>query len=178
MTATAISLRKARSTNSTATTWASKVPTATKPTGDGVVNLYDGNLGLAREGLVPKFMQLVPYLTDANNESMGVRVYGWSRTTGVGSTTLWIPQLLVDLVVTAGNIAAGTEIGANHFIADTITLNKGDSQASIISPANDTPASCLFHMRGCEIIEFDFNVDTSLTDGAAANCFWRVMDQC
>lgn len=172
MTMTAYPFRQARSVNATATSLTSKTPTATKPSGEGVIDLFNAAYGIATNTYMPDFMQLVPYGTDADNEQFDMRVVGWNRTAISGVSELWIPQLLLQSVVTMGNIAA-TAIGANHFMADTMTIAEGDSSEKVISSADDTPASVLLNLRGCELIEILFSLTAALTEGTGANCLWR-----
>lgn len=181
MTATAYPFRSVRASNLTGVSAlpACPVPTTTKPSGAGIIDLFDGDYGLATNTYMPKFVQLQPYGTDANDEQFEMRVLGWSKTAGdIGNITAesWVPQLLVKVTVTMGNIAAAI-YGTNHFLADTIVVDKGDGDASVISPADDTPASILLHTRGCELLQFDFSLTTALTEGVAANCLWRAFDQ-
>lgn len=171
MSATVMPLQRALTASSTDTSFAAVIPTTTKPSGAGVFDLLDIATSLSVGNNVPRFIQLVPFGTDANNETFDMILRGWSRTTGAAGTAIWVPQILLNLSVTLGNIDAAA-IGANHFLADTIVVNKGDSDG-VISPANDTAASIITHLRGCELFAFYFD----LTGAAAANCYWRVMDQ-
>lgn len=171
MCVTAYPLRKALATNSTAADFTAKTPTATKPTGDGVFEVFDMAIGQAIETYMPQYINIIPFGTDANDEAFTMRLWGWSKVAG-GNGALWIPQMLVELTVTLGNIAA-TAIAADHFLADTIAIAAGDADAAVVSPANDTPASILVHLRGVELFEFDFDKSTA----AAMNAYWRMMDQ-
>lgn len=161
--------RRALAANSTATGFTAKLPTATKPASAGVIDLFaDSGEGINAPPNIPKYAQLVPYGTDSNDQTFSQRLWGWSAT----DQGVWIPQLLLQLDVTLGNIAA-TAIAASHLLADTIALAAGDAHAEMISPANDTPASVLVHLRGSQLIEFDWD----MTGAASANCLWRLMDQ-
>lgn len=169
---TVYELRRALSANSAASAFTAKIPVATKPSGTGVFDLFDRDLGIATHVCAPDYIQVIPFGTDANNETFNLRVWGWSRVTEL----LWIPQLLCELAVTLGNIDA-TAIGASHFLADTVVLTYGAAAdsgtgTSILAPANELPCSALVHLRGSELIEFDFDLVTA----AAANCYWRVAD--
>ncbi len=173
MTVTAYPLRRALTANSAATSFTAKIPVAVKPSGSGVFDLFDRDLGLAVETYMPRGIQIIPFGTDANDETFDLRVWGWSK---VHLTDLWIPQMLLDLSVTLGNIAA-TAIGADHFLADTIVVNEGSAETTstdLLSTADDTPASVILNLRGCQLIEFDFD----LTGAAACNCYFRPVDEC
>lgn len=177
---TAHPFRKALEENSAATSFAAKIPTTTKPEGDGVVDLFDSDLGLAINTFIPEWVQLIPYGSDAADETLNMRLWGWSKTVD----GIWIPQLLALLAVTLGNIDA-TAIAADNFLADTIAVTEGSEDdssstdgtggalADEISPADDSTASVLVQLRGCQLIEFDFDMVTA----ASANCLWRVMDE-
>lgn len=170
---TVTKLRKALATNDTGTSFAAKIPTTTKPTGDGVFDLLSESLGVSVGETIPHFIQIIPYGTNGDNDTFDMRLIGWSRSTD--ATPVWVPQLLVDLNVVLGNIS-GAAIAANTFMADAITIAKGDGDAPEISPANDTPASILVHLRGCELIEFDWDL-AGAQEGASMNAFWRLTDQ-
>jgi hypothetical protein len=168
-------LRKALETNSVADSFTAKVPTATKPSNVGVFDLLGAALGLGFPVEVPKFAQLMPFGSAAENVTFDMRLWGWSKTTD--HSPVWVPQLLGLFAVTLGNIAA-TPFGANNFLADTIVVTKGANEASgsgssVISTAGDTTASVLVGLRGCELIEFDFDKGTA-TD---SNCLWRITDR-
>lgn len=169
MPATSHPLRRAFATNSTANSFTAKIPIATEPSGVGVFDLQAIANGVGGEGHIPRYIQLIPYGTDADNETHNLRLWGWSR---VGVEDIWIPQLLLEIAFTLGSIS-GAVIGTNHFMADTIIITYGDADAPEISPANELVASILTHLRGVRYIEFAGDLGT----GAATNCFWRTMDQ-
>ena len=145
--------------NSAATSFASKIPTLVEPTGAGVISLPSAG--------GPKFVVLVPFGTDAANEAFDMKVVGWSYS----SDGVWIPFTLLTVAVVLGSAAVSGL--TNHFLADTITYTAGDDEAKIISPANDTVAHVLLHTRGFKKLEYDFDLGTA----AAANCYYRPMDQ-
>lgn len=168
-------LRKALETSSTADSFTAKVPTATKPANVGVFDLLGAALGLGFPVEVPEFAQLIPFGSAANDATFDMRVWGWSKTTG--QSPVWVPQLLGLFAVTLGNIAA-TPFGTNNFLADTIVVTKGADEesgygSSVISTAGDTAASVMVGLRGCELLEFDFDKGTA-TD---SNCLWRLVDK-
>ena len=174
MSVTAHPFRKAVTVSATSTSYTAKVPTTTKPSGTGVFNLFDRDLGIAIDTYIPKYLLLVPFGSDANDETFDMRLWGWSKT--LEATPLWVPQLIADLNCTLGNIAA-TALGTNHFLCDTIVIDKGSAEKTFLdptSPADDTTGSVLAFLRGVELIEFDFD----LTGGAGANCLWRPLDEC
>ena len=171
MTASAYPLRKAKSSNSAAVSFTAKEPTTTEPTGDGVIDVFSRALGLAHETKMPKFLNVIPFGDGANDTTFDMRVWAWSKTVQLDDV-VWIPQLLVQLNVTLGDIDAAV-IAASNLLADTIAIAAGDADAALISPANDTTASILVHLRGAEKVEFDFD----MTGATSGNALWRVMDQ-
>src|SRR3989304_4346054 len=121
MTATAYPYRRAVAVNSTSDNFTNKLPTTTKPSGEQVINLFDAKYGIATETYIPKFFNLQPFGDNADGEVFEVRVWGWSKDVTTVATPIWIPQLLLELTVTLGNIAA-TALGTKNFMADTIAI--------------------------------------------------------
>lgn len=170
--------RRARTTNSTSTAFTAKVPTATEPTGAGVFDLFDADLGLATNTFSPSHVMLMPFGTDANNETFALRLWGWSKlhSPGITGHDYWVPFIIADLAIVLGNIAG---IGSGEFLADTLTITKASGEdwfRNTVATENDTPANIILHLRGARKIEFDFDLAGAL-EGAAMNCYWRVLDQ-
>lgn len=161
--------RKASSTDATSTSFTAKIPVATEPSGVAIHNLLSEALGWGGGVMVPSHLQLVPYCTAANDITFDFRVFGWNKVAGL---SIWVPQLLIDVSVVAGNMA-GTVILANSFMADTLTVNDGPADnglwRSIIDCQEDLPASIVIHTRGCQYIEFDFDA----TGATAMNVLFR-----
>jgi hypothetical protein len=178
MSVTAQPYRSALATNSTSTGFTSKTSTATKPTGTGVFDLLGTTLSVSAGGYVPRFVELLPFGKDGNNDTFDMRLWGWSRwvdSTLTYPATVWIPKLLMELNVVLGNITL-TGIGTGNYQSDTLTIADGDSTSPIISPASDTGASILVHMRGCELIEFDWDL-AGAQESVSMNCLFKFMDQ-
>jgi hypothetical protein len=153
--------RLAFSANSTATAFGTLVPTTTKPSGDGVIDMLAESIGWGMGVFVPKFLFVQFLGSDANNETYSAKLTGWSPDNQ--ATPIWTPIEIGLFAVTLGNIAA-TAYGTNNFLADTIVLTRGDANMDIISPANDEPASLILHTRGCQLLQFEFNTDAVATD--------------
>ena len=173
---TAHVFRRAFTTNVVLDSFVGKTPTTTKPSGTGVFDLFSGDYGVATAAWVPEFLQLVAFGDNADNETFDLRLWGWSRDS-THPNPIWVPQHLLQVAVTLGNIAA-TALGTDNFLADTITVTKGADEesglgASVIAQANDTPASILVGLRGCELIEFAVDIGTA----AGGNCLWRAVEQ-
>lgn len=149
-------------TDSTATSFASKVPTETEPTGTGVI--ARGSAWTRRE------MQLLFYGTDAADEDFNFRAIGWSRdSTGV----LWIPVQICTLAVTLGATqgpADGTVIDDDYFFADTIAVTDYNSGlADVLSPEDDTVANIILRTQGFQKLEFLYD----RVGAASCNCLYR-----
>jgi hypothetical protein len=169
MTTSAFPLRLAKETNSTATAFTAKIPVVTKPSGDGVHNLFDPNYGYATGTWTPDYIQIIPFGTNGDGDTFDARLWGWSK---VYSEELWVPQLIAEMSIVLGNIS-GAAIAANTFLADSITVDIGTT-SGLIQTANDTPASVLFHVRGCDLLEFDFDL-AGAQEGVSMNAYWRLM---
>jgi hypothetical protein len=179
MSATANPYRPAFSTNATATSFTAKSGTATKPVASFANGIHDLFTDQAQHYSVPRFIDLQPFGTAANNNTFDMQLWGWSRTydTPTFSTSpIWIPRLLIELNVVLGNVTF-TYLSATQQLADTLTIAKGDADSPIISPANDYAASILVHLRGSELIEFEFDADAGASASTGANCLWKCMDQ-
>ncbi len=162
--------RDAFAADNAATSFTNKIPTATKPTGAGVVDLYDASDPRCVRPYIAKFIQLVPYGTTTDNTTFDLRLWAWNK--AHFSTPIWVPQLLLDLTCTLGNID-GTALATSGLMVDTIVINEGDTNAALISTADDTIASILVHLRGAEVLEFSLD----LTGAVSANCLYRLLDQ-
>ncbi len=175
---TAHPYRLALATNSTATVFTSKVSTTTKPSGTGVFDLFGASLGVGLNGCVPKFIQLSPFGKDGNNDTFDMRLWGWSRVVDSTLTvpaTVWVPTLLLEMNVILGNIALAG-IGTGNFQSDTLTIVDGDANSPISSTASDTGANILVHLRGCELIEFDWDL-AGAQEGVSMNSLFKFVDQ-
>lgn len=171
MTATAYQFRKALATDSTATSLAAKAPTTTAPSGDGIHHMFDEGYGFSAPltVCVPDSVVIQPFGTDAADETMLMELWGWNK---VYAEDLYLPQLLIQVTATLGNIAEGS---TDTYIADTIAITSNYVEADTsrtfnITPANDDAASIEVPIRGCEWIEFSFSRNSS---SATNNAYWR-----
>lgn len=176
----ALPFRYAFATNSTSGSFTVQNGTSTEPSGDGVVDLLSANLGVGAGIYVPSYLQLVPFLVGADNDTAGLKIYGYTPTIPtdlVTDTALYVPQLLAHLTLTA---CARTFSGhtASAFFCDTIVVTKGPADnakwLSVISPADDSVASIILNTRGCRYIKFDVDL---LVTPTAANCLWRPVEE-
>jgi hypothetical protein len=133
------------------------------------------NLGVCVGLNVPSYIQFIPFGTNGQDDTFEMRVIGWRVTTD--STPLYIPELLVELAVTLGNIS-GTAIAANTVMADTIVVNEGPSDGpfmSVISTADDTSASIAVHTRGCSLLEFDWDL-AGAQEAVSMNAYYTFLN--
>jgi hypothetical protein len=165
---TAHDFRLAMAANSTATSFTAKTGTSTDPAANtGYHNLFTRNL--ASNGRAPDYLHIQPFATAANDVTFSFRIWGWSKLNG---SEKWEPVLLGQYACVAGNIAEG---GTNTFLVDTITKTYGGDDPDIISPANDLAGSVMIHLRGHQLIEFDFSINSGTA--TAMNAYWRPVDR-
>jgi hypothetical protein len=160
--------RLVRSANSTDSSFASKVPTADKPSGAGVLDL--GGFGVANQNGV----MLVPFGTGSDGDTFSLRVLAWhwisDPTITKAVTTLWVPALLCELSVTlsSGNPGvAGTILGSSNYFAKSISLTTGNANVSTetVSPATSgVLAHATVDMKGAQMLEVIFTTGSSATD--------------
>lgn len=160
MTAYSSKLFRVRSTSSTDATFPSRVPTATQPSGAGVVDdpITQG---------APDWIQVIPYGSGSHNDTFDLRVLGW-KVTALG---LWVPTILAQAGCTLSATTVGVnsyEVTASQRFADRITLTQVltnvDSKLSNVN--NDTVASFQVQTRGVTLIEIIFDLGTA-TDANA-----------
>ena len=166
--------QKVRSVSCTDTSFPSKIPTATEPTGDGgtagsasIVELGQGNIATQNKIIV------TPYGLGDDNDVFAMRIIGW-RKIGTGSTALWIPVTLAELTCTmcaVVGVVGQTILDTEHF-CDTLVLVTGNDDVSIdiVSPANDTLAHAVLDVKGFRKIEVCFDMTTG--NPTSGNCLY------
>lgn len=163
MTAYSSKLQRVRATSSTDSTFPFKVPTATAPTGDGVIGdpIVQG---------APSWVQIIPFGDGADNATFDLRVIGWK----VSDLGLWVPTILAQAAcVLSGAVGAnGFEVTASQRFADTITLTQvqANVDSKVSSPVGDLVASFQVETRGSALIEVIFDLGTAT--GANALVSW------
>lgn len=167
--------QKVRSVNCTDTSFPSKVPTNTEPTGDAgtaggasVIDLSQGNIA------VHNGVALIPYGLGDENDVFAMRIIGWKRVGTVAATLLWIPVTLAELTCTMGTsvgVAAMTILNTERF-CDTIVLVTGNDDVSIdiVSPADNTIAHVMMDVKGFKKLEVCFDMTTG--SPTSANCLY------
>ena len=182
--------RKALATDSTASGFASKIPTITEPTGNGVIQLAESG---SPNGIVAGTIKLVPYATGSDNDAFDMRVIGWNRI-GSGEAfntvkTLWFPVILGQFSCTisaALGVAAAAIINTERF-CDTITvaatgqLKSTDTDSVgaastgttfVISPTNDLIGMIVMPLWATEKIEITFD---QTTNTPSMNCLYSLL---
>jgi len=154
---------KAAAANQTDASFPNKIPTLTEPTGNAVIDLSTG-------GEVINNIIIVPFGTDAADETFKLRCIGWwfIGTKGSG-TEVWIPILLSEVTCTLSatvGVATG-DIDNTEFFVDTLVLDTGNANISteIVSPTGDEIAHIVQDVKGFAKSELTFDRNSS-----AASC--------
>lgn len=135
--------------------------TATRPSGDGVLNL---EVAYGRR-FVASRARFWFYGTDANNENGNYMVVGWYTTTD----DLWYAENLLTGVLTLGNDVglAGYTPSATEYWADTITVTSGSASATTdyrVHTPTDLPGSLtLLETWGARMLEVLLDIDSAAT---------------
>lgn len=152
------SFTRARATNDTASSFASRIPTVTEPTGTGVLNTSGADL------------LIVPFGVGSDNQTGSVRVIGWRAIDtkdqqNTQGRTLWIPVILAEVVATLSAAVgiAGAIIDETNRFADTLTLTTGNDDVSVdfTSPTGDVIAHIVVKGKGFEKVEVTHKVTTA-----------------
>jgi hypothetical protein len=174
--------RKARSVNATNTSFASKIPTRTEPSGDAGTATGASVIDLCGQpdGPTPSHAMCVFYGTGDSNDIFEVKLIGWRRV-GSGLTTLWVPTILAHLVCTLGTSVgvAGGEVLATEAFVDTITVasageptyvaaTTNSGTVRISSPAGDLIGFAEVPLLGCQKLELIFDMTTGDPTGGNA----------
>lgn len=154
---------KARTANATDTSFPSKIPTATEPSGTGVVELIQNKLG----GPIQNSVLVVAFGAGSDDTTFSVRVIGWRLFGDDPQTQLWIPAVLAELACTLSSAVgvAGKVVVNTERFADTITLVTGNDDISIdiVSPTGNVVAHAAVDIKGFQKLEFTFDL-TGATD--------------
>lgn len=165
-------LTKALTANSTATSFASKVITATEPTGSGVIDLrYPGRfLGYSK-------LRLHPYGIGDDNDVFAMRAIGWTYATdGDPDTAVWVPIVLAELTCTlsvAVGVAAKYLLNTERFADTIVKVTGNDEHLRIVSNAGDVIAYAELYCSGVHKVELTFDMTTG--DPTSANCLYALL---
>lgn len=165
-----MNFRKGHATNSTATSFASKIPTITEPSGDGVHKVAPGSW-------MPNAIMAVFFGAGSENDTFSARIIGWRKiaTGGGDPNTLYIPMVLAELGCTISatvGIANSPLVATDRFV-DTISLITGNDDVSIdiVSPTADEIGHVVLDIKGCNYLEFSYDM-TGATNG---NCVFAYL---
>lgn len=170
--------RKALAANATTSSFGSKVPTVTKPTNDGVIDLLSGG-----GAIVPARIKILPYGLGGDNDAFSVRLIGWHKIGNTTSGVLWLPVPLVELACTISQAVgvAGSPVLDTERFADTITIVTEETvtadvtrigDVELASPGNNLIAHAIFPLRGFELLEFEFD---QTTNTPTMNCLYALL---
>jgi hypothetical protein len=159
-------------TNLNDASFASLIPTLTKPVASATSAVLDLTDGIADGGKIPTWIKMLFIGLGAADDVTSFRLVGWNKVQvgqGVNPDTIWIPQPFAEFSVTfstAVGIAASPVLNTEAF-ADTIApvalmledqkIAAGTSLLSdcrIFTPANNTPGHVVMPIRGFELIQF------------------------
>lgn len=174
-------LRRLRATNENASSFASKIPTITKPTNDGVLDL------VTRGNIVPKEIMLWPILLGSDDDVSSMRILGWNRVLLDTFVDLWMPTVIGEFSCIAGaavGIAGAAVLNTEHF-CDTITpvaariedrvIGAGtavNSDVVVCSPAGDLIGHIVMPLRAFELLEI---TSDQTTNTPTFNCLYRLL---
>src|SRR6185295_3420898 len=82
--------RMAWTTNADTSSFASRIPTITEPTNDGVFVMTPP---AQKGGLVAKRVRVMVLGLGADNDAAAMRVIGWQRVTRGTLTPIWVPVI-------------------------------------------------------------------------------------
>lgn len=143
--------------NLTTTSVAALTPTATEPTGDGVIDL-------SPDGTQWNNVLLAFFGVGVADQVGKARVTAWRRVTS-GGTTLWVPETLTLLTFTLGTQTgvAATPIVAANLFADTIAETTAFTTAEEIrqgATPDQSLATIAIDIKGAEKIQVTFDKNT------------------
>jgi hypothetical protein len=157
-------LTKALATNATDSSFPSKIPTGTEPSGNGVISFGVGP--------VPNNLLLVPYGTGDDDATFDMLIYHWRRIGSDPNTLLWIPIPLAQLACTLCTKVgvANRLLVATERFCDTIEVTFGSEDVFIVpaSPGGNLIGHVVLDWEGGDKLEICFDLGTA----TAANCLY------
>lgn len=153
--------QKALATNSTDASFPTCAATITAP----ALAITLGTSGPGGHS-VPSTMCVVPYGVGADNTTFKIRVIGWRL-----MSSLYVPTILAQYTCTNSTSVgvAGQSVVATERFVDTLTADAMNPSGGVeaVSTANNTPAHFIFDTKGCPLIEFAFDMNSSATSANA-----------
>jgi hypothetical protein len=183
-------LIRARVTNTTDTSFPTRIPTATEPSGLGdaaaqtTSAVFDLSRGQGASGGNTQYNRalIVPFGAGSDTQTFDMRILGWysikSRTGGDNpNTRLWVPIPLAQItcslslqVGVAGKVNVATDVFCDTLAIGTTTANQGVS-IDVVSGANDLTAHLVVDLKGAQKLELTFDM-TGATSGNALVGFY------
>lgn len=153
--------RKALTANTTESSFDSKVPTTTEPTGSDVFDIQ-----FSPDQRVHQGVQAIFYGAGSNNQTLTARLIGWKL-----YGDLWIPAVLAEIACTLSDTAvgvSGASIADTELFADTLVLASGFStdNVKLTSPASDIVGHATINLDGYGKIEWSLKVGTATNANA------------
>lgn len=151
---------KLLSSNSTDSSFASKVPTVTEPTGTGVLELS------SIPGSMSDNILLVPFGAGNDDTTFVLRLIGWRKV-----SALWVPIPLCQVTATLSTAVgvSGAAVTDSDRFADTLALASGfnsNVSTEIVSPTGNIIAHVMQDVKGFAKVEITFDM-TGATSGNA-----------
>lgn len=171
-------LRRALSTNSSASSFTAHAATITEPTGDGVLAM-GGAAGGPFGGTIPERAILYPIGLGADNDAFTMRVLGWRRIRGTTTDiTLWVPSLMGEFTCTmcaAVGVAGSPVLNTERFIDTVSIVNEPTITAAttrqgtveMVAPGSDLIGFLCLYLYGVEKLQFTFK---QVTNSPTMNC--------
>lgn len=173
---TATILQRALTNASTASSFAAVATKTAEPaTVDTTTPNAEGNTAVFKSS--GQSLYLMPFGTDAADETFSIRLVGWKKLTGGdGVTPLWVPTHLGDVNVTLGSSVgvAGGIVTDSQYFADTLALASGGwADIKLIQTAGNLPAAIIVPSKGFEYIQALFDS----TGAASMNLLWGAIPE-
>ena len=167
-------LKKAQSTNSTATSFTALIPTATKPAASATRAVFDrGDAVISDPEIVQNTIIVLPYGGNTNNDVVNYKVSGWNRTYEEATGAVqWISTLVCEVQGTLSSSLLGTAggtVAAAEFFCDTLTLTTGIA-VLVQGTADVDIARFEANVAGYELVEITYDLGAG---GDLANALVR-----
>ncbi len=166
-----MNFRKARAVNCTSSSFPSRIPTLTEPSGDAGTATGASVIDLClTEGPMQNGCKLVAYGAGSDNDTFAMRVIGWQAIGKKPAAQLWIPVVLAELTCTLSAVigVAGGLLITTDRLCDTLVIVTGNAGVSVdvVSPTGDVVAHAMVDLKGFQKLEICFDMVTA-TNG---NC--------
>jgi hypothetical protein len=172
-------LNAARATNTTDSSYPSRVPRNATPSGTGNNASQTTAASIIQAGAggqeCDNAVKVIPFGTGSSGNAFTLKLIGWEHYgQAAPNTQVWVPVDLCELNVTLGTAAGpGGLIPATMLFATSLSVTVGNVNVSIdvVSPGNNGIAHFVADLKGCRLFELVFAVVSS-TD---ANALFAVL---